>query len=291
MPLFPLAGRTPLRLLPNCSERFGCEVYGKLEIYNPTGTHKDRESEEIMKHALRKGVFKSAIASTGNAAISLAAYSYICGIECHVYVPRTIAPDRMSQIQAYDPIISQSDTYDKAIAECQAVAERESYLNCNPGARPEKVNGDQAIGSEIAKKQKWTYVVCPTNNGTLLAGVWRGLRKSGSKTKMVASVARHTKLAEGIAGFHRFERDALSAAMKQSKGIIVEVSDREISEAARILVTDGLIVEGAAAAAVAALKQLKLSTKSRVCCVITGTGLKVPASVRELLGSGPRIME
>ena len=277
------AGGAPLRILNHCSKKFGCKVFGKLEIYNPTGSHKDRESEAVVKFALRKKARGLAIASTGNAAISLAAYSYVYGLECHVFVPKNIAPERIAQIQSYNPIISTSENYDDAIAECEADAGRYGLLNCNPGARAEKVQGDSSIGVEIAKKQTWSYVVCPTNNGTLLSGVWMGLRRAHVKTRMVASVAKETKIAEGIAGFHRFERKALESAIKESNGQIVEVSDDEISEAARLLIRDGIIAEGAAAAAVAALRHLELSRKSIVCCVITGTGLKFPESVRKLL--------
>ena len=283
MILIQPAGKTSLRILTNCSERFKCRVFGKLETYNPTGSHKDRESEAIVKYAIQENARGLAIASTGNAAISLAAYSYIYGLECHVFVPKTIAAERMAQIQSYNPIISISETYDTAIAECEAAAESYRLLNCNPGARAEKVQGDSSIGIEIAKKQKWSYVICPTNNGTLLGGVWMGLRRQHVKTRMVASVAKQTRIAEAIAGFHRFERQAMENAMKESDGLIVEVRDEEISEAARTLICDGLIVEGAAAAAVAALEHLELSRKSTVCCIITGTGLKFPESVRNLL--------
>jgi threonine synthase len=281
------AGSTPLRILTNCSEKFGCRVFGKLETYNPTGSHKDRESEEIVKYAIRKKAHGLAIASTGNAAISLAAYSYIHRLECHVFLPKAIAAERMAQIQAYNPVISTCENYDNAIAECEADAEHYGLLNCNPGARAEKAQGDSSIGVEIAKKQRWSYVVCPTNNGTLLGGVWMGLRRARVKTRMVAAVARETKIAEGIAGFHRFESAALEKAIKESNGLIVEVRDDEISEAARLLISDGLIVEGAAAAAVAALRRLELSRKSIVCCIITGTGLKFPESVRNLLTVKP----
>lgn len=277
------AGKTPLRILNNCSEKFKCRVFGKLETCNPTGSHKDRESEEIMKYALQENAHGLAIASTGNAAISLAAYSYIYGLKCHVFLPKTIAAERMAQIQSYNPVISISETYDTAIAECEAAAERSGLLNCNPGSRAEKAQGDSSIGVEIAKKRRWSYVVCPTNNGTLLAGVWMGLKRTHVKTRMVASTAKQTKVAEGIAGFHRFERQALDAAIKESNGVIVEVQDDEISDAAQLLASDGLIVEGAAAAAVAALGHLGLSRKSMVCCIITGTGLKFPESVRNLL--------
>ena len=276
-------GRTPLRILNSCTEKFGCNVYGKLENYNSTGSHKDRESQEIVKYAIKNNASGFAIASTGNAAISLAAYSYIYGLQCHVFLPKTIAAERMAQIQSYNPTICTCDTYDSAIAECEAAAERYRLLNCNPGARPEKTQGDSSIGVEIAKKRKWSYVVCPTNNGTLLAGVWMGLRRAHVKTRMVAAIAKRTKVAEGIAGFHRFEKEALDRAIKESHGVIVEVQDDEISDAARLLFCDGLIVEGAAAAAVAALGHLDLSRRSTVCCIITGTGLKFPESVKDLL--------
>jgi threonine synthase len=240
-----------------------------------------------VKYAIKKDARGLAIASTGNAAISLAAYSYIYGLECHVFLPKTIAAERMAQIQSYNPIISTCESYDSAIAECEADAERYRLLNCNPGARAEKAQGDSSIGLEIAKKQKWSYVVCPTNNGTLLAGVWIGLRRAHVKTKMVACVAKQTRVAEGIAGFHRFEGQGLDDAIKESKGVIVEVQDDEISDAARLLICDGLIVEGAAAAAVAALEHLELSRKSTLCCIVTGTGLKFPESVRNLLTVSP----
>jgi threonine synthase len=65
--------------------------------------------------------------------------------------------------------------------------------------------------------------------------------------------------------------------------VIVELEDHEISEAARLIASDGFIVEGAAATAIAALGKLPLKTKDNVCCILTGTGLKYPSSVKELL--------
>lgn len=275
---------TSLRLLKKCSKHFGCKVYGKLEIYNPTGSHKDRESEEILRYAERNSIRRLGIASTGNAAISLAAYAYINALKCHIFLPKKIAAERLAQIEAFNPTISFSDTYNEAIAQCNEKSRSESFLNCNPGARIEKIIGDSKIGTEIAMRT-WTHVVIPTNNGTLLAGVWTGLRKAHANAKMVAAVAKHTKLAEGIAGFHRIEEPALSNTVEESRGTVVEVSDHEIREGAQILASDGLIVEGAAAAGIAALGHLK--RKSKVCCIITGSGLKFPNSVKELLATRP----
>lgn len=274
---------TPLRILTNCSKRFGCEVYGKLEVYNPTGSHKDRESEQIMKYAVSKGIRSVAIASTGNAAISLAAYSYVHGIVCHVYLPRDMVAERLAQIRAYHPILHFADNYAGAVTKCHNDCEQKNMLNCNPGSRFEKVQGDSGIGVEIARRIRMDYVVCPTNNGTLLSGVWMGIKVRGMKTRMVAAVTRRSKVAEAISGFHRLEEPALTVCLDESKGEVIEVSDLEIADAAHILLRDGLIVEGAAAAAIASLNHFVLSPKSKVCCVITGSGLKFPSTVKELL--------
>jgi threonine synthase len=273
---------TPLRVLAECSRRFHCEIYGKLELFNPTGSHKDRESKEIVNYAMRKHLHDLAIASTGNAAISLVAYSYIHRIKCHVFLPKAVSTERRAQIEAYAPQIMFLNTYKDAIDMCQVASERHGFLNCNPGARIEKINGDARIGREIARK-KWDSVVCPTNNGTLFAGVWKGLKQKRAVTRMIAAVTSKTELADAIAGFHRIEEPALSDALNDCGGEVVKVSDNEIREAAQLLISDGLVVEGAAAAGVAALRYLRLSRKSRICCIITGNGLKFPGAVKKLL--------
>ena len=278
-----LTTHTPLRILTNCSRAFATNVYGKLETYNPTGSHKDRESEEIVRYALRNGIRDLAIASTGNAAISLAAYSYVHGLNCHVYLPSRIAAERLAQIQAYHPTIKYAATYEQAIAQCEEDSEKKSLLNCNPGARYEKIKGDSGIGMEIARNIRPDYVVCPTNNGTLLAGVWSGLRRAGVKTRMVAAVTTKTKLAAAIAGFHRMDEPALSETLIESGGEVLEISDSEIAKAARVLLSDGLVVEGAAAAGLASVKHLQVTRKTKVCCVVTGSGLKFPNSLKQLL--------
>lgn len=274
---------TPLLILRNCSHDSDCYVYGKLEIYNPTGSHKDRESEDIVRYALSNGYSGTAIASTGNAGISLAAYAYVQGLKCHVYLPKGISPERLAQIQAYHPVVKLAAGYEEAIVQCEEDAKKLGLLNCNPGARFEKITGDSKIGLEIASRIKPDYVVCPTNNGTLLAGVWMGLKKAKVRTRMVAAVAKKTILADAIAGFHQIDKLALFRALRESKGEVIDVSDAEIAEAARLLISDGLIVEGAAAAAIASLKHLNLSRKTKVCCVITGTGLKFPQTLKQLL--------
>ena len=79
------------------------------------------------------------------------------------------------------------------------------------------------------------------------------------------------------------EEPALSKTLEESKGEVIEVSDNEILKAAQLMMRNGLVVEGAAAAGIASLKHLQMSRKAKVCCVITGSGLKFPESLKQIL--------
>jgi len=254
-----------------------------MEQFNLTGSHKDRESEAIIRYALAKGVRSLAIASTGNAAISLAAYCLMHQLECHVFISAGVSRDRLLQIKAFRPVIHTVEgDYKDAIETCNVEAEKNGFLNCNPGARFEKIVGDSEIGKEIASELRPNSVVCPSNNGTLIYGVWLGLKEAGLQPRMIAAVAPKTNFAEGIAGTLLLEGSKLQECIGLSGGASVTVEDGEIRNAARLLMKDGFIVEGAAAAGIAALSHLDIKHET-VCCVITGSGLKFPNSLRNIL--------
>ena len=72
---------TPLIKIEKMSDRLKLNVYGKIETVNQTGSHKDRESVRIVSDALDRGYSSIGCASTGNAAISVSAYSYAAGLQ------------------------------------------------------------------------------------------------------------------------------------------------------------------------------------------------------------------
>jgi len=67
----PRPRNTPLKFLRTFSKAHNARIYGKLELFNPTGSHKDRESWEVLRDMKNKGFDAVGCASTGNAAISL----------------------------------------------------------------------------------------------------------------------------------------------------------------------------------------------------------------------------
>lgn len=276
--------KTPLIKLNKISDILHLNVYGKIEIGNPTGSHKDRGSLEAVSEAVKEGFSGVGCASTGNAAISVSAYSYMAELECEIYVSKNISLEKMALIKMFEPRIHVVDGgYHKAIEISNRKIEEKSIYNVNPGHCLAKLRGNAGIGREIAWNISPTYVICPTNNGTHFTGVWMGLKEAGKKPVMVAATARNTKVADSIHGFHKLEGKAFHAALEESNGIIVDVSDSEIIKALHMLYKEGIVAEPAAAASIAAIHSLNCDRNDILCCTITGSGMKFPKLMRKLL--------
>lgn len=277
---------TPLVRLERVSQRVGNEVYAKLESTNPTGSHKDRESLAMIRDMLSKGAKEVAIASTGNAAISLSALAPCEGIRVNVFVSRNINQDRLELISAFSPRLHMVDgSYDDSVRESEAFAEKSGVYDANPGRNRHKLIGDSGIGRELLWQLKKApdWVVVPSNNGTLISGVWQGVREA--KPKMVAAVARDSMMMDSIAGYHRFDGEELDRTISESQGEVVDIDDAEVSAAAVELRMEGVFCEPAAAASLAAFKKLK-AKGGTVVLVITGSAFKFVKSYAKALGGG-----
>jgi threonine synthase len=280
-----LIGNTPCIELAAASVYIGCRVYGKIETVNPTGSHKDRENLEVVRYAINNGFKDVGCASTGNAAISLAALSRMLGLTCHIYISSGIWPEKLSLIRAFRPVIHViRGSYEEAIERSKKEMDKAGVYAANPGQCIAKIEGNRNIGREICREIAPDVIVCPTNNGTHFIGVWEGIRESHLNPMVIAATARSTKIADSIAGFHRYEGRRWNEAAKESKVQIVNVSDREIREGLAVLLRDGIIAEPAAATGIAALTHIKtLNRQSVACCTITGNGLKFPRLMQQLL--------
>lgn len=288
--MFPPEWNTPLVRLEAPSKVYGCEVYGKLEIYNPTGVHKDRESVVVMEDLKSKGYRSLACASSGNAAISISAFAYAMNVEAHIFLGAETPREKISLVEAFHPKIHLvRGEYLEAVEALKEFVKGGWIYNANAGYCEAKLTGNAYIGAEIARSLRPTVVVCPTNNGTHFVGVARGVLnalRGGVKPRMVAATAPETQIAHSIKGFYRLEEPKITEVVDETGGQIVEVEDDAIIDATRMLVKQGIIPEPAAAASVAALEQLELTENDVVCCTITGSGLKYPSLIKEALSRG-----
>ena len=170
-------------------------IYAKIEYLTTTGSHKDRESIEIVKHCLANNIADVGCASTGNFAISLSAHCKMFGIRAHLWVSDDISSDRMEMLKANGPkIVQVPGLYDVAIEDSNKFMKENGIFNANPGHCSLKIDGNSSIGREIAAyRQEFDYVICPTNNGSLLKGVWQGLVEKNRFPKMIAACTKSSK--------------------------------------------------------------------------------------------------
>jgi len=281
---------TPLVKLDTISQRIGIVVYGKLEYTNPTGSHKDRESLEVLDDAISKGFSEVAITSTGNAAISMTAYSMVYGVRCHVFVPNSISEEKARLITSFGGELHRiQGGLREAYSRCVDFIGLHGAYDANPGRNAKKIEGDSAIGVEITAQldEKPSHVFVPTNNGTLLAGVWRGFRENNVRPRIVAATAPVTEVADSIAGYSRLDGDALDAALEESGGMAISTRDEDIVEASLLLAKEGVFCEPASATSLAALQRLRSEVgelHGPAVLLITGTILKYPTRIKSILG-------
>lgn len=274
---------TPIVKLEPESRRLGCDVFAKLEIGNPTGVHKDRESAMVMLDMKKKGFSELVCTSTGNAAISISAFAYMNGFKAHVFVG-DIPDEKIQLLQVFQPSIHRVvGTYHDALEAMLEFCKDKNIYNASAGYCPMKLEGNSYIGNEIARDLDPDYVICPTNNGTHFVGVGMGIKRAGSKAKMIAAIAPTSTIASSITGFFAKEQPKIDSTMKETEGQYVEVSDDELVAATRSLARQGIFAEPSSAASLAAISHIKPQEKSVICCTITGSALKYLLFLRNVL--------
>ena len=76
-------------------------VWIKHEEMNPTGCFKDRESAVVVSKAVELGYKQISIVSSGNAALSTAAYAQKAGLQCIAYVPAKTTKAKKQLIELF----------------------------------------------------------------------------------------------------------------------------------------------------------------------------------------------
>jgi threonine synthase len=299
-------GNTPLVEAENlaASAKVG-GLYFKNDGQNPTGSFKDRGMSAAVTRARWTGARALVCASTGNTAASLAAYSSRASIPAAVVIPRgRVATGKLGQAFAFGAkVFGVEGNFDAALKiVLELVKARPEFYLAN-SINPYRVEGQKVAAFEIYEQlgDVPDYVVLPVGNAGNISAIWKGFRElkafgiSRRLPKMIGVQAEGAApIAEAVdkrseprpwpdpntvasairIGNPVSWRKAM-AAISDSGGTALTVTDREILEARDELATrEGLLVEAASAAPAAALPKLKLQRRAKVVCVATGSGLK-----------------
>jgi threonine synthase len=260
-------------------------VLGKLDFLMPTLSFKDRGAAVLVTLAAAIGAKRLVADSSGNAGTAIAAYAARAGLPCEVFVPQTASPKKLAAMRAHGAVVktvagSREDTAEAAME----VAERGDAFYASHVYQPAFFEGTKTFAFEVWEqlgRRTPDEVVVPAGNGTLLLGVHAGFRelqragligvvprlvavqaaacnplerawRTGAETSTPA-VPAQTTVAEGIAIAAPARSRQILAAVRETGGSFVAVSEDAIAAARDELSQRGLYLEPTAAATYAGL--------------------------------------
>ena len=305
------AGRTTLYRPTGLADWAGCDLALLDETTNPTGSFKDRGSAVGVAAAMETGVEAVGTVSHGNMAMSMAATAASVGLDCHVFVPADIPPERLGYIGQYGPtVVAVEGDYGQLYRESLTRSADRSIAFVNSDS-PTRIAGQGTAAMDIVEGFDFVgpdAIVLPASSGGHASGVWRGLQdleragyldslptlflvqaaacdpiasafRSGDET-VTSQVAGDT-IAYSIANGDPPSGNRALAAVRTTGGVVTAVTDDEIRETqARLATGAGISAEPSAATTLAGIRRLTesghLDADTTVAGIITGTGFTEP---------------
>ncbi len=310
-------GFTPLVRLGRIGERIGLSnLYAKVEGQNPTGSFKDRGMVVAVAKALEDGARAIICASTGNTSASAAAYGAHAGMEVVVVLPRgKIAMGKLLQaVVAGARVVAVDGNFDAALGVVRALAEQDDHpVTLVNSVNPFRIDGQKTAAYEVCDDlgRAPEILAIPVGNAGNISAYWAGFRDYHAagviptRPRMFGFQAagaaplvlgRPVDDPETIATAIRIGNPAswstAIGARDESGGLIEPVTDDEILAAYRSLARDeGIFCEPSSATSLAGIVKLTargdIPRDALVVCVLTGSGLKDPATAESLAGQSP----
>ena len=302
-------GWSPLYEAKALAEELGIgRLYVKDDGLNPTASLKDRASSMAVAKALEAGARVIACSSTGNAASSLAGNAAAAGLKTYIFVPSRAPKGKVAQLMTFGAtVISVQGSYEETFELSKAAIKKWGWYNRNAAINPYLSEGKKTVGLEIMEQLNWEvpdYIAISVGDGCTIAGLWKGLKDLYAiglidrLPRLISAQAEgccplnraietgedwrpmeENTLADSIAVGVPRNADKALMAIRESSGLVVNVSDAEIMAAQKLLGrTCGVFGEPAGVTGAAGLKKLceqgRIERDAVVVSVVTGNGLK-----------------
>ena len=270
-----LIGNTPLVELTNFEKNHNLDatILGKVELFNPAGSVKDRIAKAMIDEAVKAGKVNDETVliepTSGNTGIGLAAIAAARGNRLIITMPETMSIERRNLMKAYGAEVVPTDGskgMKGAIAKAQELAgEISNSFIPSQFTNPANPSIHEATtGPEIWRdtEGKVDILVAGVGTGGTVTGTGRYLKSQNPDMKVVSvEPAGSPVLSEGHAGAHKiqgigagFIPDTLDTSVYDE---VISVADEDAFETGRELAAkEGLLVGISSGAAVWAAGQL-----------------------------------
>ena len=267
-----LIGNTPLVKLNHLDLPEGVNLYAKLELYNPSGSVKDRIGLYMVEDAERRGILKSggAIveATAGNTGLGIAFAALNRGYRVVFVVPTKFSQEKQTLMAALG-----ADIVNTPREEGMLGAERkaEELLRMIPGAVSLRQFHNPAnplahyetTGPEIWRDMegKVDYLVAGAGSGGTFTGIVRFLKEQNPAVQGVLADPVGSTMGGGEHGDYDIEgigNDFIPDTMDMSLvDQVVKITDNEAFRAVRVLARrEGVFAGSSSGGALAAARKL-----------------------------------
>ena len=289
----PHIHHTPLMTSRILSERSGFDVRFKAEMFQRTGSYKIRgplnKFPQLTAEERRRGVVCS---SAGNHAQGVALAAQIHGIEAVVVMAENATPSKIAATRGYGAeVVLHGTIWDEANEKAKELVRDRGLTYIHPFDDLQLIAGQGTLGLEVIRD--WPdvdVVVVPIGGGGLISGVAMAVKNIKPSVTVIgvesagAPGMRDSVSAGSVVTLDRVDCiiDGLRVkrvgettfdVVRRFVDEIVTLPDEQIFDAMIwIMAHAKLVVEGAAAAPVAALLHglVKAPKGAKVACVLSG---------------------
>ncbi len=274
-------GRTPMvqftRLSgPECH----AELFGKLEMFNPGGSVKDRVGAAMIEEAEAQGRIEPGRttiveATSGNTGIALAFVCAAKGYDLVLTLPQGMSRERERMLRLYGAQVHITESLggmDEAMAAARALARDDDFWLPDQFSNPANPRAhEKTTGPEIweALDERVDYLVAGAGTGGTITGVGRFLKARNPKVQLIAvEPASSPVLSGGRPGPHKIQGIGPGfvppVLERELIDEVVAVDDEDALETARLAASrEGVLVGISCGAALHAAIQVASREEAR----------------------------
>lgn len=294
---------TPIRQNSTLGERVGADVWLKLEHFQKTGSFKPRGAyNRISKIAAAGEADRVVAASAGNHAQGVAYAATESGLDSLVFMPETAPQAKIDATRGYGARVElRGETFAEAMTAAQKRADEPKTAFVHAYDDPAVIAGQGTLGLELlAQLPELDTIIVPIGGGGLISGVATAMdaadhsvRILGVQAESAATAPQSLRKGEPVENEHPdtiADGIATGSLSQRTYDIIEErvdevvtVSETEIASATLwLLERTKQMVEGAAAASVAALLSEDLEVEGTVVPLLCGGNIDI-ATLQDVL--------
>lgn len=275
------------------SELTQAEVWLKLENLQNTRSFKLRGALNAMSWAREKGMVKCFSSSIGNHALAMAQASQFTDREVSICVPENVSPKKLKELDRYSVgIVKHGDEASVTELFARRLAAEKKGLYVSPYNNPEVICGQGTVALEMFERvPKLSTIICAVGGGGLISGIATVAKTINPSCRIVGVVptaaqgmfkaVQTGRIQPAIQNFTL--ADALSLNLEEDSitlPLVQELVDEWVtidepdiaSTMFEFLDHEGMLIEGAAACAVAAIakKVINFKPREKVAVIICG---------------------